>query len=237
MVAVGTNEVPKPGGGLYWEGDEGDAREVRRKEDTNRKFRRLVAQDIAERLGTLSTDNAPPIDDLLEILEASAFGDILEFVRAVHAEMAALMYASRRGVEVEGRTLYTTSFPCHYCARHIVAAGIAKVIYVAPYPKSRAKELHGDAISLGPAVAERIPFEAFVGVGPRRYLDWFEYSTRKGEDGKLLPYNRKTAEPEIADRDPRELRSDRLPYIDREYRAAVLLKKQEDESSFPMTRD
>ena len=27
VVTVGTNEVPKAGGGLYWEGDEPDARE------------------------------------------------------------------------------------------------------------------------------------------------------------------------------------------------------------------
>jgi deoxycytidylate deaminase len=237
VVAVGTNEVPKPGGGLYWEGDAGDDREVRRGEDTNRKLRQVVAKDIANRLGDLPGADAPPADDLLDILEASAFGDILEFVRAVHAEMAALMYASRRGVAVAGCTLYTTTFPCHHCARHIVAAGIRQVIYVAPYPKSRAQELHGDAISLGPSVSGRIPFEAFVGVGPRRYLDWFEYSTRKGTDGKLLSYDRGTAEPEIADRDAPELRSDRLPYIDREHRAAVLLSEQEAASDFSMTRE
>ncbi|MDN3612645.1 hypothetical protein QWZ16_23945 [Vibrio ostreicida] len=26
-------------------------------------------------------------------------------------------------------------FPCHNCAKHIVASGIKRVVYVEPYPK------------------------------------------------------------------------------------------------------
>ena len=47
-----------------------------------------------------------------------------------------------------GTTLYTTTFPCHNCTRHIVAAGISRVVYVKPYPKSLAFQLHYDSISL-----------------------------------------------------------------------------------------
>jgi deoxycytidylate deaminase len=192
VISVGTNEVPKPGGGLYWEGDANDDREVIRGEDTNRKLRRLVAQDIVARLGERKDVTAPPAEDLLETIEASAFGDILEFVRAVHAEMAALIDAARRGVTVTGSTLYATTFPCHHCARHIVAAGIERVVYVAPYPKSRAGELHGDAISLGQSESGRIPFEAFVGVGPRRYLDWFDYRCERRGMTSYCPTTRKS---------------------------------------------
>jgi deoxycytidylate deaminase len=123
VIAVGVNEVPKSGGGLYWEGDPDDAREVTRGSDTNRKQRRQIAEDIARRLiadELLSEDVS--VDKVLYDIEASALGDIIEFVRAVHAEMAALMDAVRRGVRVDEGTLYATTFPCHHCARHIVAA-------------------------------------------------------------------------------------------------------------------
>jgi hypothetical protein len=43
--------------------------------------------------------------------------------------------------------MYVTAFPCHYCARHIVAAGIDEVQFIEPYPKSRALDLHGDSIT------------------------------------------------------------------------------------------
>lgn len=47
-----------------------------------------------------------------------------------HAERAALYDAARRGVSVEGSTLYVTLCPCADCARGVVAAGIHSVIYV-----------------------------------------------------------------------------------------------------------
>ena len=239
VIAVGVNEVPKPGGGLYWEGDPNDAREVARGSDTNRIQRRQIAEDIVERLktdGLLSEDVA--IDKVLSNIEASALGDIIEFVRAVHAEMAALMDAARRGVQVDEATLYATTFPCHHCARHIVAAGIQRVVYIAPYAKSRAIDLHDDSLLLGkPSPGDlRVPFEPFVGVGPLRYLEWFEYPERKTADGNLRPYDRATAEARLPDREPLELRSDRLAYLDREHRASVLLQQCEIDSGFAMRR-
>jgi hypothetical protein len=152
--------------------------------------------------------------------------------------MAALIDAARRGASVDRCTLYATTFPCHHCARHVVAAGIRRVVYVAPYAKSRAADLHADAIVHGDAAMQdgRVPFQAFVGVGPLRYLDWFEHTTRKTADGDLLPYDRSTAQARLLDRDPLELRSDRLPYLDREHRASVLLSQCETDSGFGMRR-
>ena len=42
--------------------------------------------------------------------------------------------------------MFVTTFPCHYCARHIVSAGIDEVQYIEPYPKSQAIGLHRDSI-------------------------------------------------------------------------------------------
>ena len=75
--------------------------------------------------------------------------EITEYGRAVHAEMDALLNCASAGVSPKGATLFTTAFPCHNCTRHIIAAGISRVVSIEPYPKSQAVDLHGDAIRLG----------------------------------------------------------------------------------------
>jgi hypothetical protein len=81
-----------------------------------------------------------------------------------------------------------------------------------------------------------VGFEPFVGLGPRRYLDLFDYGERKEDDGSLREYKREEASPRLGDRDPAELRSTRLPYIDREQKALKLLHDAETESGFAMLR-
>lgn len=117
--------------------------------------------------------------------------DLLEFGRVVHAEMSALSDAARNGISVDGATLYCTTFPCHICAKLIVAAGIKKVIYLEPYPKSYASDLHGDAIILdsdGPG--KKVAFHAFLGVSPFRYRDLFERRKRKDSTGSAQRWNK-----------------------------------------------
>lgn len=65
--------------------------------------------------------------------------------------MAALLDAARRGVSVAGNQMFSTTFPCHNCARHIVGAGVREVVYREPYEKSLAGALHPDAIAVDPA--------------------------------------------------------------------------------------
>jgi hypothetical protein len=62
------------------------------------------------------------------------------------------------------------------CARHIVAAGIDEVQFIEPYPKSRARRLHPDAITPDPIEwippsqnGDKVLFRPFVGVAPRLY--------------------------------------------------------------------
>ena len=52
--------------------------------------------------------------------------DVIEYGRTVHAEMAAITDAARRGASVRNTTMYSTTFSCHDCAKHIVAAGIER---------------------------------------------------------------------------------------------------------------
>src|SRR4029077_14612650 len=81
-------------------------------------------------------------------LKGSRLTNLTEFVRAVHAEMEAILSAARTGVSTRRAILYCTTFPCHNCAKHIIDAGIKRVVYIEPYAKSLSSTLHEDAISL-----------------------------------------------------------------------------------------
>lgn len=142
---------------------------------------------------------------LRKLLRKSRVGDLTEFGRPVHAEMEALLACARSGVSPRGGTLYSTTFPCHSCAKHIVASGIERVVYVEPYPKSQALTLHPDSIALDdPEAKERVKFVPFEGVGARRYIDLFSMrlSTglpikRKQPDGTTAPWTRAGAKPRV----------------------------------------
>lgn len=245
VIALGTNEVPAAGGGLYWEPEAfvepackesrhraaTDAREFQNDVETNDRMKREIGLEIVDELtgAGFLRDGAGETDApaLLAALERTRLGDLIEFGRATHAEMAALSDAVRRGVPVAGATLYTTTFPCHNCARHIIAAGIQRVVYVAPYAKSLAKELHGDAIDVASATPREgaVQFEPFVGVAPRRYLDLFEAGTRKEADGTVVRHIPSEAVPKIPDVEPDDLRPAYPEYRQREDLALDLLKE------------
>jgi cytidine deaminase len=203
LVALGSNEVPKPGGGLYWPGDKGDAREVHRSRDSADETRELFAGQLVKRLEDLGfqapDDFVPSSESLFEILRHTRLGDLAEFGRSVHAEMAALTDAAMRGAAVRGDWLYTTTFPCHNCARHLIAAGISRVIYVEPYSKSMAADLHEDAIRVDHHPDDKyVHFNPFVGVAPRLYMTLFEISARKDDLGRRIVHEPKSSMPRIA---------------------------------------
>ena len=203
LQAVGCNEVPKAGGDLYWPGDKGDARDFQRGIDAMAEERIQVLGELLERFdshGLLANPKGSRKNDVDKLVHELVSGDkkrvlkgtramnLLEFGRSVHAEMAALMSAARLGISVRDSTLYCTTFPCHMCARHIVASGIRRVVYVEPYPKSKAGQLHQDSISVDPSVAssDHVNFEPFEGIAPRLYQDIFDArDTRKDSEGKV----------------------------------------------------
>ncbi len=51
----------------------------------------------------------------------------------VHAEQNAVSDAARRGVSLEGATVYITHFPCINCAKILAAAGIRRIKYHLDY--------------------------------------------------------------------------------------------------------
>lgn len=214
VIAVGCNDVPKAGGDLYWPQDEHDARDFKKGFDSSADQRVLVLGELLGKLessGILTDDiKAEDIDKLVRslisgerkgVLKGAAVMNLLEFGRSVHAEMAALMSAARRGISVRGATLFCTTFPCHMCARHIVASGVLRVVYVEPYPKSRAKQLHQDSISVDPVARSpsHVNFEPFNGIAPRQYLEIFDAGDmRKDPHGRAAAWRMSTGKPRFS---------------------------------------
>jgi deoxycytidylate deaminase len=140
-LALGCNEVPKAGGGTYWEGDAGDARDAALGEDQNTRRKRLMVTDVVYRLAkaelALEKFTKCKVEDLeSELIDAPEAPlknclilDSLEFGRMMHAEMCAITEAARIGIPVREAILYCTTFPCHNCAKHIVGVGIGKVVF------------------------------------------------------------------------------------------------------------
>ena len=191
IVAAGANDVPKFGGGLYWQGED-DERDYQWGYDSNAQRRDEMVTEILAVIESVSQDFNR--DELRRKLQETSLWSITEYGRAVHAEMEAMLSCARTGVSTRGASLFSTTFPCHNCAKHIVAAGIVRVVYVEPYPKSLALSLHKDAITLAgnedqnvtgsPQERQKVRFEPFVGVGPRMFLDLF--SLRLGSGYQLM---------------------------------------------------
>ncbi|MEN8661760.1 MAG: deoxycytidylate deaminase [Lentimonas sp.] len=64
----------------------------------------------------------------------------------VHAEQNAVSDAARRGVSLEGATVYVTHFPCINCAKILAAAGVNCIKYYRDYKNDElVKELLNEA--------------------------------------------------------------------------------------------
>lgn len=213
LIAEGCNDAPRFGGGPQWP-DERDTRDLQRGYDSNARIKEQMVEKILS--GLEATDQG----QARQRIQESGLFNITEYGRAVHAEMAALMSCARLGISCRACTLYCTTFPCHNCAKHLVAAGIHEVVFIEPYPKSRALDLHDDSISLQP-LSDKLMLRPFVGVGPRRYGELFalrdQYGARvrRKQGVSKASWDRRKAVPVMHDR--------LVTYLDLEARASAEL--------------
>ncbi len=68
-----------------------------------------------------------------------------ELCYAVHAEQNAIVQAAKYGISIQGATLYCTHQPCVICAKMIINAGIARVVYEQGYPDAFSLQLFREA--------------------------------------------------------------------------------------------
>ncbi|WP_428023355.1 deoxycytidylate deaminase [Arcobacter sp.] len=51
----------------------------------------------------------------------------------IHAEMNAIIWAARKGISIEGATIYVTLEPCSECSKNLIAAGIERIVFQKAY--------------------------------------------------------------------------------------------------------
>lgn len=194
IISSGTNEVPKFGGGCYWNNNDDDLRDYFVNQDGKPKLL-SIKEELASKLidkikGELfkNKDNSTCTqfeeyfksqENILRkmLVTEGAIKDTIEFLRPVHGEEAAICDAALRGVSTRGAILYCNTYPCHLCTKKIIAAGIKKVIYIDPYPKSKAEILYEGIIAdkpINPKVSQnKVVFESYRGCSPKKYPYFF----------------------------------------------------------------
>lgn len=60
----------------------------------------------------------------------------------IHAEMNAIIWAARKGISIEGATIYVTLEPCSECSKNLIASGIKRIVYEKSY-----EHTHSEVIS------------------------------------------------------------------------------------------
>ena len=153
IISIGCNEVPKVGGRNYWDEDDNKKRDIDLGSETNKnENNRIIFNilDILQEQNLISEDQT--VDEILEnpdhrnAVKKSLVSGVIEYGRMVHAEMNALADAARLGRAVKGSTIFVTTYPCHNCAKHLVAAGVKRIEFIEPYPKSKTESLFQTSI-------------------------------------------------------------------------------------------
>lgn len=194
VISTGCNDVPQFRGGLYDNDSKKDFRCYNQLGCQNDKHKLQLKEQIKQILIDEEISEPERISDL--IFNNSKAKSLIEYSRAIHAEMDAIISLARSsGASTIGKTLYCTTFPCHNCARHIVAAGITSVVYIEPYEKSLALDLHSDAIcQIDSPNNDKLVLKNFEGVSPNRYAEFFIYKKeRKNSQGDVINYELPTS--------------------------------------------
>ncbi|MDD2798476.1 MAG: anti-phage dCTP deaminase [Bacteroidales bacterium] len=209
-LSLGWNDVPRFGGGVYLSTDVKDQRCFcegwKLCTSSNRKKDMIdnIINDLNEKgiIKIPKNQKTTAIADqgsiVRDILKKNGINDLTEFGRSVHAEMHAIIVGSQRtGDKMLNGKLYTTTYPCHNCARHIIMAGIEYVYYIEPYSKSLCLELHKDAITEdeGDKAKEgKVKILMYEGVAPKSFIKFFQLITDDRKE-KIKNQDKKNLKP------------------------------------------
>lgn len=204
VIGLGRNDVPRFSGGLYRSEHDSEDHRCYRWGDkvchNDREKSRLYAEVFQALRGRELLNDRVSQDDVVKAIANTEVRSLIEFSRAVHAEMEAIVSVARGNkAGLSGSTMYCTTYPCHSCARHILASGIRRVVYIEPYPKSLATKLHNDAVSESESdLGKKLVFLQYNGIAPKHILKLFKSSgTRKAPDGRLVAFDKRTAIPVV----------------------------------------
>ncbi|REL39136.1 hypothetical protein DYD21_04045 [Rhodohalobacter sp. SW132] len=201
VLSVGWNDVPKYGGGVYYSEDKvNDSRcmHIEGGKCFNDEEKAIISDKLLGDLvdgGVISEFNKTKA---LQIIKKSKIKSLIEFSRAVHAEMHAIIKgAQKSGDKMINGKLFCTTYPCHNCARHIVLAGIKEVYFIEPYRKSLATKLHFDSIIEKDDGSDKVKFLHYDGISPKKYLHFFKNNKPRKDKtaGKMIRYSSRDQSP------------------------------------------
>lgn len=195
LLSTGHNDVPKVGGGLYGPAPLDQDRRCWAwgAKCYNDEEKLKITRQVVKLLVDKELLPANQANEAVDAISKSRISGLIEFTRAVHAEMEAMLAIARLGTKgLVGSTLYTTTYPCHNCAKHIVDAGIKRVVYLEPYEKSLARTLHPDAINdpLQERDHRKVSIDGYGGVSPRRFSDIFLPRGDRKKNGLFIDVDR-----------------------------------------------
>jgi len=196
VISTGWNDVPRAFGGLYGTADQNSSSDIDRRcwnmdggKCFNDEEKTLIANTLVDKLLISGLIDPALRGEVFELVRHdSQLKSLIEFSRAVHAEMHALLSAGEsNGNKIRGGKLFVTTYPCHSCARHLVAAGIREVYFLEPYRKSLATKLHADSITEREGDLDKVRLMPFDGVAPSRFLKFFSAHPggRKNTQGQM----------------------------------------------------
>lgn len=189
LISTGWNDVPAYAGGLATDNNP-IAKQTLCKEiggcNSNDNINKLLIKIFRalESEGLL----APFSDENIEknaskLTKKMGLSELIEFSRAIHAEMEAILSAARTAKQgLLGGTIFVTTYPCDNCVKHILAAGLHRVVYIEPYPKSRAKVFFSDCVvdeNSGEEKENKLVFTQFTGISPQAYVVLFKCSSSR----------------------------------------------------------
>lgn len=205
VLSTGWNDVPKFGGNLYTSTSVIDHRCFSHGFCSNDEQKSNVVENIVDSIlnddNFISLKTIPDVSNLLKdnIIKNTKVKDLIEFSRSVHAEMHAIIQgALTTGNKMISGKLFCTTYPCHNCARHIIAAGIKEVYYIEPYVKSLCLTLHEDAMTENENSVDKVKLLIFDGISPNKYLTFFTNFAPRKDNGKLIKQDFKTAKPKLS---------------------------------------
>ena len=69
------------------------------------------------------------------------YGVSFELSKFIHAEAGIIAEAAKKGIALEGASVYVTTFPCPVCAKSLAVAGVKKVYYREGYSMLDAEDI------------------------------------------------------------------------------------------------
>ena len=226
IVAVGCNEVPAFGGGAYWTDRRGDSRDFMNGDDANARIASTTIEGVRNALTRAGVIRANQLtltpEQFAAALEHTRIDQLTEFGRAVHAEMAAILDAARRGQAMPAPRSTRRPFPATPAPNTSSGPVSSRWSTLPPTPRAwqriRTRTRSRSIPSTKPP-SNKVVFCLFVGIAPPRYQAVFEMvGRRKTGDGRAVEFKPRAP--------PKLVVSWDTSYLDREGLAITSLSQE-----------